>query len=56
MVDFISLIFTLWASGYASGYDPTGRFQLRPNKAGEPEASMTLRAALTAPFSIKGLA
>ena len=38
IVDFISLIFTLQASGYACGYDPTGRFQLRPDRAGEPEA------------------
>jgi hypothetical protein len=30
----LPVIFTLWASGF----DPTGRFQLRPNKAGEPGA------------------
>jgi hypothetical protein len=37
-INLISLIFTHWASDFASGYDPTGRFQLRPNEAGEPEA------------------
>jgi hypothetical protein len=31
-----SILFTLWASDFASGYDPTGRFQLRPNKSGKP--------------------
>ena len=41
---------------HPSGYDPTGRFQLRPDRAGEPEAFMTLRAELTAPFVIKGSA
>ena len=34
---YFAMLFTLWTSGYAFGYDPTSRFQLRPNKPGKPE-------------------
>jgi len=38
-----SILFTLWASDFAFGYDPTGRFQLRPNKSEKPMMSHLLR-------------
>ena len=33
----IAMLFTRWSSGFASSYDPTGRFQIRPNKEGKPD-------------------